>query len=61
MMPDHRLTCTKCGKDFHWLEEFPGCVCLQCWEAANINTTLAEFHATITNTFGGNTSKRRKQ
>ena len=53
---DNRV-CTRCGKEFHWLEEFPGCVCLSCWEIKNINTTMEEYARQIAGVFGKGGSK----
>jgi len=31
MMTSETLTCTACRAEFHWLEEFPGRICLACY------------------------------
>lgn len=56
MNTDNKV-CTRCGKEFHWLEEFPGCVCLSCWEIKNINTTMEEYAQQIASVFGKGGSK----
>ena len=46
-------TCRQCGATFHWLEEFPGCICLACHAKKYENATAEELYGQIMDGFGG--------
>jgi hypothetical protein len=47
------VTCTKCAKSVHWLEVFPGQICLDCYEAKMANVPVETFYGQIMDGFGG--------
>jgi len=45
--------CYQCGEVKDELEEFPGGICLDCYEVATMALTPAELHRNITAAFHG--------
>jgi len=48
---DPPITCTGCGDDVHWLDVFPGQVCINCHAAKVDKQTPQQLHDDIINGF----------
>jgi|DEB0MinimDraft_10_1074344.scaffolds.fasta_scaffold14248_2 hypothetical protein len=46
-------TCTNCGNDIHPLEEFPGCICLDCHAAKFDKMDSRQQYRQMMHTFSG--------
>jgi hypothetical protein len=46
-------TCTNCGNDIHPLEEFPGCICLDCHAAKFDKMDSQQQYRQMMHTFSG--------
>lgn len=53
MTTDKTITCTSCASQIHWLDVFPGNICLACHAVKTENATPQELYNSVMNYFGG--------
>jgi hypothetical protein len=51
IMNEPDITCTACGNNVHWLEVFPGQICLDCHARKVDSMTPQQLHDTVINGF----------
>jgi hypothetical protein len=52
-MNTDNITCTRCSSEIHWLEVFPGNICLECHAAKTAHMTPDQIYSQIIDGFSG--------